>query len=38
MEAGKGDYAPSNISYKMLEQRGLIKQVDSLLTEQHKFD
>jgi len=31
MEAGKGDYAPSNISYKMLEQRGLIKQVTSLI-------
>jgi hypothetical protein len=38
MESGKGDYAPSNISYKMLEQRGLIKQVNNLLTERHKFD
>lgn len=37
MEAGKGDYAPSNISYKMLEQRGLIKQVQSL-SKQYKLD
>ena len=31
MEAGKGDFSPSNISYKMVEERGLAKQVKSLM-------
>jgi hypothetical protein len=31
MLAGKGDFSPSNISYKMLNQRGLDKQVYALM-------
>jgi hypothetical protein len=31
MEAGRGDFSPSNISYKMVEERGLAKQVKSLM-------
>ena len=37
MQAGGGDFSPSNISYKMLNQRGLDKQVYSLM-QQYKID
>jgi hypothetical protein len=31
MALGKGDFSPSNITYKMIEQRGLFDQVKSLM-------
>jgi PcfJ-like protein len=33
MEAGMGDFAPSNISYKMMAERGLERQVQNLITQ-----
>ena len=33
MEAGKGDYSTSNIIYKMLDSRGLLKQIHDLSEE-----
>jgi hypothetical protein len=35
MQAGSGDFSPSNISYKMMEDRGLFDQVHSLM-KQHE--
>lgn len=33
MQAGAGDFSPSNISYKMMEERGLFDRVHSLMKE-----
>jgi hypothetical protein len=37
MEQGKGDFSPSNISYKMIEERGLIDQIHGIM-KQYNID
>ena len=37
MEQGKGDFSPSNISYKMIEERGLMDQIHSIM-KQYNID